>query len=297
MKKNNRLVLGTVQLGLPYGIANRSGQPDQSEANAIIKAAWENGIYEFDTAQGYGVSEEVLGNALTKLGINRDVKIITKFHPGSDISDANAVIKSVDASLKRLNTENLYGILLHKEETLTDWDNGLRDIIKSLIKAGKIQMAGVSVYSPQKALQALNIEGIDIVQLPANILDRRFENAGIFATAGGKSKIVYIRSIYLQGLLLLKETDIPKNMSFVRPVLAKVESLCNERALSRQELAIGYVKAAFPDARVIFGAEQKAQIAENVSAWKNQYDSAIVDEVRKVFPDCEERILNPILWH
>ena len=40
----NRLVLGTAQLGMPYGIANRSGQPDASQARAIVEAAWEAGI-------------------------------------------------------------------------------------------------------------------------------------------------------------------------------------------------------------------------------------------------------------
>jgi len=294
---NNCLVLGTVQLGLPYGIANTTGQPDQSEANAIIKAAWENGIYEFDTAQGYGVSEEVLGNALMKLGVNREAKIITKFHPDINLSDADAVIRAVDQSLTKLKTENLSGILLHREDTLVNWDNGLKETIKRLLAAGKIKQAGISVYSPQKALQALNTEGLDIIQLPTNILDRRFEDAKIFEIAWEKSKKVYIRSIYLQGLLLLRKIDIPEKMSFVKTALVKVESLCNKMNLSRQELAMGYVKAAFPDARVIFGAEKKEQIRDNIAVWNKQYGSALVAEVRCLFNDCEERILNPTLWH
>jgi len=50
--KNSRLVLGTVQIGLDYGIANETGKPDLYHAENIISTAWENRIQEFDTAQG-----------------------------------------------------------------------------------------------------------------------------------------------------------------------------------------------------------------------------------------------------
>jgi aryl-alcohol dehydrogenase-like predicted oxidoreductase len=294
---DSNLVLGTAQLGMPYGIANKTGQPDQNEANEIIREAWEHGICEFDTAQGYGTSEEVLGNALLNLGINKKVKIITKFHPDLNILNADLVAKAIDNSLLKLKAEKIYGVLLHREEILINWDRGLLDIIRQLISAGKIQYAGISVYSPQKALQALNTNKIDILQLPTNILDRRFESAEVFNIADKQGKRVYIRSVYLQGLLLLKETEIPEKMSFVRPVLAKIESVCNEMGLSSQELAIGYIKSAFPNARIIFGAEKREQIRENILAWEKQYSNLLIDKVRRVFNNCEERVLNPTLWH
>ena len=62
----NRLVLGTAQLGTNYGIANRMGKPDFDTAEAIIKTTWDAGIREFDTAQGYGDSEQVLGEVFQK---------------------------------------------------------------------------------------------------------------------------------------------------------------------------------------------------------------------------------------
>ena len=67
--EETRLVLGTVQLGLDYGIANENGKPTQDQATAIIQKAWDNGIREFDTAQAYVTIENVLGIALKKLGI------------------------------------------------------------------------------------------------------------------------------------------------------------------------------------------------------------------------------------
>ena len=62
------LVLGTAQLGMSYGIGNRAGQPDPSRALEIVREARDHGISEFDTAQHYGTSEAVLGEAISGWG-------------------------------------------------------------------------------------------------------------------------------------------------------------------------------------------------------------------------------------
>ena len=64
-----------------------------------------------------------------------------------------------------------------------------------------------------------------MIQLPANILDARFERAGVFEMARQRNKTIYVRSIYLQGLLLLKPEDLPGAMDFAEPVLQRVEEL------------------------------------------------------------------------
>jgi hypothetical protein len=68
-----KLALGTVQFGLPYGIANHAGQVTRAEAKAILQFALANGIDMLDTAIAYGDSETCLG----EVGIN-DFKLITK---------------------------------------------------------------------------------------------------------------------------------------------------------------------------------------------------------------------------
>ncbi|MBT5306663.1 MAG: aldo/keto reductase, partial [Candidatus Scalindua sp.] len=198
------LVLGTAQLGFNYGIANagKTEQPTQTTANAIVQEAWENGIREFDTAQGYGKSEQALGEALSKLGVSAEALVISKFDPALDHLDRNVLSNAVGESLSRLGVPSLYGMMLHKEKMLSAWDNGLSKIFHTFVVSGKIKHIGISVYSPEKAIQALNTDGIDMVQLPTNILDRRFETAGVFQLAEEKKKKIYIRSVFLQGLIL-----------------------------------------------------------------------------------------------
>jgi len=291
-----RLVLGTAQLGLPYGIANKVGQPDQAVATTIIHEAWKNGISEFDTAQGYGVSEDVLGTALYELGISSEASIITKFHPNLDHLNASDMSKALDESLERLGVRSLYGIMLHKEDLLSLWNKGLAKILHTFVLSGRVEKIGISVYSPDKAIEALNTDGIDMLQLPSNILDRRFENAGVFKLADEKRKTIYVRSVFLQGLLLMNSREIPEEIDFARPILEKIKSLAKGFGLSRQEMALGYIKSEIPNAHVIFGAETPEQVIENMKAWQKEIPKALGNKVRVLFADVDEQIMNPSLW-
>jgi len=296
VKSIHNLVLGTAQLGLPYGIANQTGQPDQNIATAIIHEAWKNGIREFDTAQAYGNSEQVLGKALGELGISSEAKIITKFDPGLDHLNAKIMSRALYRSLQQLGVSSLFGIMLHREEMLSLWDKGLAEVIYSLISSGKVKKIGVSVYTPDRAIEVLSTDGINIVQLPTNILDRRFENAGVFKLADEKKKTIYIRSIFLQGMILMNPREIPAKMAFARPVIEKLVSLSNDSGLSRQEMALGYIKSEMPNADIIFGAETPEQVRENVEAWKKKMPESLGNKVRALFANVDERILNPSLW-
>lgn len=290
------LVLGTAQLGSRYGIANKTGQPDQAMATEIINEAWKNGIREFDTAQGYGISEQVLGQALSVLGLSNEVLITSKFDPSLDHLDTNILSKALDESLRRLGVPYLFCVMLHREEMLSLWDKRLSQILRDFILSGRVKHLGVSIYTPEKAIQALNTSGIDIIQLPTNILDRRFETAGVFQLANEKRKQIYIRSIFLQGLILMDIEEISRKMFFARHVIEKLESISRDLKLSRKELALGYIKSEMPNAKVVFGADTPLQVKENVTCWEGMLSPSSVDRVKSVFDYVDEKILNPTLW-
>jgi aryl-alcohol dehydrogenase-like predicted oxidoreductase len=291
-----RLALGTAQLGMPYGIANSTGQPDFETAVAIIKAAWECGIREFDTAQAYGESEAVLGRALSSLGIANEVRIITKLDPKLDPHQGQNIKRAVDRSLERLQIPCLFGLMLHREEWLDDLDRGLERTLEALVLDGRVQHLGVSLYTPAMALRALKSDIVDMIQVPANILDRRFADAGVFTLANEKRKQVYIRSVYLQGLLLMKPEDLPVNMGFAKPTLSEIDHLCTQYKYSRQKLVLLYIKCKYPQARIIVGAETPAQLEQSINIWKNNYISTLeINESDRLAIE-DERIINPSLW-
>lgn len=293
---SSSLVLGTVQLGLPYGVANRTGQPDQAVATEIVRTAWENGIREFDTAQDYGVSEAMLGLAFAKLGISAEVKVISKLDPALDHCDPQVMAQALKISLERLGVPSLYGLMLHKESLLGQWPNGLGDILRGFVVSGRVKKLGVSVYSPDSALAALNIAEIDLVQLPSNILDRRFERKNVFQLAAQRGKQVYIRSVFLQGLILMEPKDLPEHLSFARPVLEQIIALSQELGLTRQELALGYLKEIVSEAKLIVGVETPDQVLRNVAGWEKKPAVKIAPMVLKYFGNIDEKIVNPVLW-
>jgi len=290
------LVLGTAQLGFPYGIANKTGQPELALAIEIIQTSWNKGIREFDTAQDYGESEKVLGVVFAELGISDEARVISKINPALDHCDPQAMSRALDATLEKLGVPSLFGLMLHDENLLSQWPHGVGDIMRSFIASGKVKNIGVSVYSPERALDALNTEGIDLIQVPSNILDRRFEKKGVFELAAKKNKQVYIRSAFLQGLVLMEPEDLPEYMLFAKPVLDRIKSLVDTLNITRHELALGYLKAKVPDAKLIVGVETPAQIAENVNCWMKNPLTSLIERVEESFEHLDERVLNPSLW-
>lgn len=294
--KSSMLVLGTVQFGLHYGVNNKVGQPDQMAVTEIIRTAWDQGIREFDTAQDYGVSEDVLGVAFAQLGIATEARVISKINPDIEHNNLRAMSDALDGSLLKLGVPCLEGLMLHQESLLSHWHKGLGDILKGFVASGKVSRIGVSVYSPGKALEALRLDGMDIIQVPSNILDRRFEKLGIFELASQKKKQIYIRSVFLQGLILMNLEDLPSRLSSVRYILEKINALAIELGLTRQELALGYLKIRMPQAKLIIGVDTAQQVMANVMAWRNDPLAILWTRVTETFDQVDEKILNPSLW-
>lgn len=292
-----RLILGTAQLGMAYGIANRIGQPGPQQAEAIIRTAWHQGVTHFDTAQDYGESESLLGCILDGFGLAETARITTKLHPDTRLLNKDEVLQAVAHSIRVLKIPKLYCLMLHREHHLDFMEKGLGDILKNLIRDGYVEHIGISVYSPEAASAALDSDLIDIVQLPANILDRRFEKAGVFQTAIAKNKKIHIRSIFLQGLILMEMQDLPRNMSFARPVLQQLKTFAKEKNMTRTALALHYIKIKYPESCVLFGAEAPVQVLENCDLWRSTVAKDIIMEADGLFNAIDDRILNPTLWN
>ncbi len=290
------IVLGTAQLGQSYGIANKTGRPRQAHVTDIIQAAWSRGIREFDTAQDYGQSEKMLGVAFASLGISSEARVISKIDPALDHRDAAVMSGALESSLQRLGVASLYGLMLHKESLLSELSSGLEDILHSFVRSGKIKKIGVSVYSPEAALESFGVKGFDMVQLPANILDSRFARKRVFEFAAKANRQVYIRSVLLQGLILMEPRELPGHMAFARQALEKINALSEELNVTKLELALGYIKARYPEAKLIIGVETVEQLKSDLECWEKKPVSNLIPLVENYFDSIEERIVNPSLW-
>jgi len=188
-----KMVLGTAQFGMDYGIANVSGKPTMKEVFGILDLAWEKGIKRFDTAPGYG-TEAFLGEFITANGLQDEAIVFTKIPSLDGTSDYEKVIwTSLESSLKKLGC-SIDVLFFHNP---ADSNLLLKDpqFFENLMHDYQVSTLGVSVYEQQEVRQLSGCQFELAFQFPFNVLDRRFEQVSM-----PKSKR-YARSIFLQGLL------------------------------------------------------------------------------------------------
>ena len=104
----------------------------------------------------------------------------------------------MNRSRERLGVSCLSGLVIHRETVLRQWSEGVGEVIAGLPK-DLVERTGMSFYTLRGALLALDIPEIDFIQIPTNLLDRRWEDASIFTLAQARGKHVFLRSVFLQG--------------------------------------------------------------------------------------------------
>lgn len=284
-----RLALGTVQFGLPYGIANQIGQVARAEAKAMLELAAGSGIDMLDTAVGYGDSEACLGAA----GVS-NFKIVTKLPSvPAGCPDIKAwVHEQISASMGRLGVDELYGVLLHRSENLLGSDGEL--LYRSLLQLrekGSVRKLGVSIYSPQELDAIFKLFSVDLVQAPFNLIDQRLHSTGWLDRLKSNGVEVHTRSVFLQGLLLMPRDSVPS-------WFARWDGLWDSwhKWLSVSQVSAVQACLAFPLAfegidRIVVGADGANQLAEILGA-------ASEKPLRKL-PDLgcgDESLINPSHW-
>lgn len=272
MKKNeirgmslSQMTLGTVQLGLNYGMNNQSGKPGSEEAGLIIGAAAQAGVNCLDTARLYGDSEEVIG---AHRGKYPDMKIVSKFKlsraQGTDAASVRRQIEdSVSASLKALRTDKIDILLLHEsqDDDLIHLGNKIAPVLADLRQRGLIAHAGVSVYEGYQIDAMLENALYEAVQIPINVLDQRLLHSGHLERLHRAGCMVFARSVFLQGLLLMENP--PKALCTAAPFLKILWDMAAEENRSVAELAVCFVRDLPGITSLVIGAERAEQVREN----------------------------------
>lgn len=258
-----KIVLGTVQFGMDYGVSNTSGKVPITEIAKILDFCKSHKITTLDTAQGYGDSEKVLGNFDLS-----GFRIITKL-----IGDA-----ALETSLENLKVDSVYGLMFHRENECNDESWKLFESYKA---QGLVKKIGVSVYSPVTLEKLVECYPIEIVQLPMNILDQRF--VPLLPTLKQKNIEIHIRSCFLQGLLLME--SVPDFFSSVKTVIDDVPK-------PRLEHCINFGKCQKEIDSLVFGVTQLKDLEEIYDA----FSESLPETDYSKFSINDEKYINPSLW-
>lgn len=295
----SRLMLGTVQFGQPYGVANRIGQPDDRTVRDIIECAVEGGVNCLDTAAVYGTSEDVIGRIIHELKIADRVVIVTKVRAltSAELSHAGQAALAIEQSLaesrKRLRLDCLPIVLFHRE-----CDAIHHEVLCTLRDRGWLRYYGVSCdHLPDRAREFARSGRFSALQIPGNLIDQRHRQGGVLSVTREQGVAVFLRSVYLQGLLVMPEADIPPALRDVIPVRRQLAALAADAGIGLAELAL---RAAISDPDltcIITGVETVAQVRDNLAMFERGcLPDDLLDRISEITPGLPELIITPRLW-
>ena len=295
----SQMMLGTVQFGMPYGIANQTGQPEYRDVVAIIDAAVTGGVNCFDTAAAYGQSEEILGRALKELRIGPMVTLVTKVRPLTTEELANprlaesAIQASIELSLQRLQLDCLPIVLFHRE-----CDAKFFDVVEKLRSEGKLQHFGVSCgNTPGAAADFASTGLVTALQIPATIVDHRHFRSGIMQESASRNIAIFIRSVYLQGLLAMPVDTIPDKLRGIIPERERLTSIAEDSGLSLMELALRYILSLPGITSVLTGVETREQVEQNLLTFASgRLSDDILSAIHQDVTELPEVIMTPSMW-
>jgi len=264
-----KIALGSVQFGLKYGVSNLSGPTSKSQIKKILEIAGNSGVDTIDTAISYGNSELLLGYSNVK-----KFKVITKIPTlKPNITNIeNWVSNKIYSSIKKLKIKSLYGVLIHNSKNFSG-DKGavLLETLQSLKKEGMIKKVGVSIYDPSDLNYIEDFSNLDLVQAPMNLIDRRLERSGWLNKLHKKKIEIHARSIFLQGLLLIKPNKIPKKFKKWKSILNQWHNQLGKKKINAVEACLSYPLSLAEVDKIIVGVNNIRQFREIIDAYQKKF--------------------------
>lgn len=283
------LILGTATFGTGYGVANQGKILDDKSIREIVETAQELGIRNFDTAPSYGEAESKLGKFLND-GLSS--KVSSKISKENSAS-ADLMLASVKNTLERTKVSKLENLYLHDPEALSgpaasETIAGLEEIVSLDL----VERVGVSVYSLDSLLRAKQLfPQLSVFQVPENICDRRLFKSAELMNLANEGNHFIVRSIFMQGLLLMPLDEIPSGLNGARDALSGLKAFAKSNNNSVLDLCLGYGQIIPWASGLIIGsacAQQLRQIIESRAQLPEEWESKI-----KRLPDS---ILDPRKW-
>ncbi len=274
---------------LCFGTMSFGGDADEAMSASMYKASRDAGINFFDCADQYnkGRAEEILGRLIQ--GHRDDLVITTKcYNPASDDINARGtsrrhVVRAIEASLKRLNTDRVEVLFLHQFDQRTPIEESMR-ALEDLVQSGKVLYPAVSNYAAWQAQRAVDMQErnnwarLQVMQPMYNLVKRQAEVELLpMAQANGIGVIPY--SPGAAGLLSGKYSGdangrIKTNKTYaarygeewVFEVAEKFIAFCKARSLNPVATAVAWVGAHPAITAPIIGARNVEQLRDSLAA-------------------------------
>jgi len=285
----SNVILGTAQLGLNYGISNPVGLVPPEEARSVLEAAHDQKILILDTAQAYGSSENVIGQYKNSI-----FEVQTKIgaYPPSEADWFGWLRNTISKSKQRLGHHRLKTVFMHDtKQLLGPEENKAKEAISNLAGENLDYSIGASLYEPNEWERLKEVDAISVFQVPFSIFDRRFETH--IHEMLEMNKQVQVRSVFLQGLLLMDPQELPHYFTPWKEILYQFQEFCEERQVTKAAAAAGFALQVPQLSGVVIGFHEKKQLVQLSEELRN------LDTEHLHYPNFgtfEEALLDPRTW-
>lgn len=282
-----KIILGTAQFGLDYGISNESGQPSYSNVLEILDYAAIKGITTLDTADAYGSASEIIGKynktASKKFLVN------SKF-----IHSELALSEQLKISLNRLHVDHINVYHFHN---YTDFilSPSIYDELYKLKVDGHISKVGLSVYDNKELLTAIGSEVVDVIQFPFNLLDNCSQRGDLMRQAKEENKELHIRSIFLQGLIFIPPNKLPSELKPLKPYLQILNKYSEDFNLPIDQIALLYALQQSDIDHIIVGIDNIEQLKRNLDFVVTNIPKKLINSINQIIVK-ETELLYPKNW-
>jgi len=286
-----RLAIGSAQFGMHYGVSNFKGRITKEEVGNILSLCKENKINVIDTAAAYGESEAILGQC----GVS-EFKVISKLPSikNLEIDFQMWVNEIVDNSLQKLKIPYLEGLLIHQPEILfSDKQKSILNALNSLREGKKVKKIGISIYGADSLKAITQIFDFDIIQAPYNVVDKTLQTSGWLERLTSLNIEVHVRSIFLQGLLLMPAETRPKYFQKWKDFFYEWDNYLFDNSLTAAQACLSHVMRQTSISKVIVGVESSNHLNEIIVANNTKIH---VDEFICNIQDMDE-LIDPRKWN
>lgn len=291
IEKVKKIILGTVQFGLSYGINNKKGKVSIEESHNILKTAYKNGIRTLDSAEAYGSSHQLIGRFHSEFP-GYEFKVITKI-PGN--FNKQSIDKHVKKYLNTLSVQKLEGLMFHTFCSYQENPDLKTEIIR-LKSEGLLNYFGVSIYTNEELKEVIKDPLVDTLQLPFNLLDNDSMRGDLLRKAKENGKVIHTRSTFLQGLFFMNPESGHPVAEALKTSLIKIQDLAKRNRISVGALALGYCLHQPYIDKVLIGVDSVEQLNKNLQACFIEFDHSLLKNINEI-QSANPELLNPSTWN
>lgn len=285
----SRLVLGTAQLGTRYGVANEGSSIGLDSARDLINAARSFGLATLETSTSYKASV----GYLSQLDVS-DFEVIAKVGRQTYGTGKLLGLKLDEEFrlLRRTLRREIATLLIHNAGLLIqEGGDTICAALLDLKAKGDVKEIGVSLYSPEEMERIPCLAQLDVLQAPLNLFDSRFVQDSVVEQFVANNLDLHVRSIFLQGLLLMSETQRPAYFGRWSATFKELEEFARDHDTSMLAVCLQFALNQAGAKKIIVGMDSADQLRELLEAPRSNLPRELTP-----YSGLDEELIDPRKW-